>query len=214
MSESSWKAPHVIRGRGKPLNAVAVGLLLAGLVAVDYGLFRLFDRNYFDWYLTHGSLIALVVAVIAVAVELDQRPNLISAHPAFYLGGWLEIPGVTLLSFSDLVRGVDPDPNAGPLDGLITGLVGIVFGVLWFGWLVVIAPLQYFVTLVTGAPARRAVASRKRTWLERRADTTVIGTGPIKQMPDGSQEIGLARRPVSVTSTLTAALLFVIEQYL
>ena len=204
----------MIGRRGKPLNALAVGLLLAGLVAADYGAFRLFDRNYFDWYLSHGSLIAIAIAVVAVAVELDQRPNLISAHPAMYLGGWLEIPGETLLSFSDLVRGVDTDQNAGPLDGLVTGLVAIVFVALWICWLVVIAPLQYFVTLVTGAPARRAHASRKRTWVERRADMTVITTGPIEQMPEGSQEIGLARRPVSATSTLTAALLFAISQYL
>jgi peptidoglycan/LPS O-acetylase OafA/YrhL len=214
MSESSWKVSRVIRGRGKPLNALAVGLLLAGLVAADYGAFQLFDRNYFDWYISNGSLIALAVAVVAVAVELDQRPSLISARPGVYLGAWVEIPGETLLSFSDLVRGVDPDPDAGPLDALITGVVAIIFAGLWLCWLVVIAPLQYFVTLLAGAPARRARASGRRTWVERRSGTTVIGTGPIEQMPNGSQEIGLARRPVSATSTLTAALLFAVSQYL
>jgi hypothetical protein len=213
MSEPSWKVVSVIGRRGKPMNALVVGLVLAAVVAADYGAFRLFDLNFFHWYVSQGPLIALAVGGVAVAVELDQEPNLVSAHPAMYVGAWLRVPGETFLSFADMVRGVDADQNSRPLDGLVTGLIGIAFLALWISWLIVIAPLQYFVNLVAGAPARCALAGRRRTWIERREDTTVIGSGPIKQMPEGAQEIGLARHPLSVTSTMTAGLLFAVSQF-
>lgn len=196
------------------MSTFVVAPVLAAVVVADYGAFRLFDVNYFHWYISQGALIALAVAGVAVAVELDQIPHLIAAHPGKYAGAWLEVPGVTFLSFSDLVRGedIDADQDSWPLDWLITGLFGFAFIALWICWLIVIAPLQYFVNLVAGAPARRALASRRRTWIERREESTVIGIGPIEEIPERGQEIGFARHPVSATSTMTAALLFAISQ--
>ena len=53
-----------------------------------------------------------------------------------------------------------------------------------FCWLAVVAPLQYVITLVTGALVRGALASRR---------------------------IGFAGRPVTVTSSPTAGALFVVS---
>jgi hypothetical protein len=208
----SQRVETVIGDRGKPVNALVAASALAAIVAADYSAFRLFDGNYFQWYIAQGPLIALAVAGVSVAVELDQIAPLIAAHPAKYAAAWLEVPGLTFIYFSELVRG-DGDGNSAPIDSLITALIGFVLMALWTWWLIVIAPLQYFVTLVTGAPARRALASQTRTSIERRGDTTVIAIAPIGQMPEGAHEIGWSRRPVSVTSTMTAALLFTISQF-
>ena len=148
MGDSSQRVETVIGERGKPMNALVAASALAAIVAADYGVFRLFDSNYFQWYIAQGPLIALAVAGVSVVVELDQIPSLISAHPAKYAAAWLEVPGLTFLYFSELVRS-DGDGSSAPLDWPITALTGFVLMALWICWLTVIAPLQYFVTLVT-----------------------------------------------------------------
>ena len=194
----------------KPLHPVVVLLVMVALVATDYFVFRLFDQKYFHWYLAQGAVMSLVVAVIAVAVELDQDQNLISTHPGKYAGAWLRVPGETFSNFAVIVRA---DNRAG-LDGIFAGLIGLVLAALWVGWLVVVAPIQYFVTLVAGSPSRTAIASGQRTWVERREETTVIRSGPQELMPKAAEEVGVARRPVSVTSAFIAALLFGGSQFL
>jgi hypothetical protein len=205
--------PKVIAGRGRPLSPVVTGLLLAAAVAAAYLVFRLFGVSYFHWYLEQGPLIALVVAGVAVAVELDRLPNLISAHPSRFLGACFEMAGESTLSLPEPVRGRrERDPDSSPFDGFFTFLFEVVYLGLVVAWLTVVAPLQYFVNLVTGAPARYALASPRRTWIERGKETTTITRGPFEAVPEGAEQIGLARRPVSLTSTITAGLLFGVSQ--
>jgi hypothetical protein len=72
------------------------------------------------------------------------------------------------------------------------------------------------VTLIAGAPARSTIAGGRRVSIERRdeTETIVIRSVPFASMPEGSEELGLARRPVTVTSTITAGLLFAISQFI
>ena len=205
----------VIRGRGRPINALVAALVLAAAVAADYAAFRLLDLNYLRWYINQGPLIALAVAGVALAVELDRLPNLIAAHPSLYLGACLELPGESFLSFASMLEPSTQraDADRGPLDWLLAALLAIAFVVVVVAWLIVIAPLQYFGNLVAGAPARSALGSTTRTWALRRKEATVVKTTPIKEMPERAEEIGLARRPVSLTSTITAGLLFAVSQF-
>ncbi len=84
---------------------------------------------------------------------------------------------------------------------------------LFSAWLIVIAPLQYFGNLVAGAPARLALAASVRSWVVRRPNVVFLGRDPIDKMPEGAEEIGLARHPVALTSSITAGLLFAISQF-
>ena len=108
---------------------------------------------------------------------------------------------------------------AGPLDSVFALLYGLAYFTLLLAWLVVIAPLQYFGNLVTGAPARTAISSPWRQWVQREPATVqgpaviTLSRTPIGRQPAGAEEIGLARRPVALTSSITAALLFVIGQF-
>jgi len=56
-------------------------------------VFRLFDRNYFRWYLDHGTELALALSLVALAVDLDRDPSLVSAHPGSYSAGWFAVVG-------------------------------------------------------------------------------------------------------------------------
>lgn len=196
----------------KPINPALTFLILAALVAADYVVFRHFDRQYLRWYAAQGPLISVAVSAIAVVVDLDQDRNLISAHPGKYAGAWGAVPGVTSYYLSQITE-ADTRPG---LDGIITGLSGLALVALWACWLIVIAPVQYFVTLIAGAPARSAIAGGRHVSIERPDDTEtiVIRSVPFASMPEGAQEVGLARRPVTVTSTITAGLLFAISQFI
>lgn len=41
---------EMIKGSGKPIPFLVGMFILAGLVVVDYGAFRLLDHSYFHWY--------------------------------------------------------------------------------------------------------------------------------------------------------------------
>jgi hypothetical protein len=187
-----------------PLVSLAV---IVALVAANYLVFRLLERNYFRWYLDHGAELALALTLVALAVDLDRDPTLVSAHPDNYAAGWLAVVGETATYFGvDVLR----NPALGFLDMLFTGLYGLAFVGLAACWLAIVAPLQYFITLVTGAPARGALASL-RMWVERRGNRITLIKGPAGKMPKGAEEIGFARRPVAVTSTITAGVLFLVS---
>jgi hypothetical protein len=165
----------------KPANALLVLLVLAGLVAAADVVFAQLGHHYFSWYLAQGGLISVTVSAIAFATDLDQDPYRVSAHPARYIGAWMRVPGETFTKLAQLVRSDD----AAGLDAIITGLIGLCLIPLWIGWLIVIAPIQYFLTVVAGAPARCAATGDGHTWAA-----------------------SLSSHPVTATSALGAGVLF------
>jgi hypothetical protein len=102
------------------------------------------------------------------------------------------------------------NPSVHVFDSLFVMLYDLAFVAVALCWLAVVAPLQYVITLATGAPARGALASR-RIWVERSGDTVLLKKGPAKKMPKEAEEIGFAGRPVTVTSSITAGTLFVVS---
>jgi hypothetical protein len=96
----------------------------------------------------------------------------------------------------------------GFLDSLFTLLFGCALLLLALGWIAVVAPFQYFVTLVAGAPARSAALSL-RMWVKRSGKTVELFKVPAELVAEGMEEVGLASRPVTVTSAIAAGLLFV-----
>ena len=202
-----------LAGGGKrwPWELSAAGLALA--LAADYFVFRLFDADYFRWYLATGPVIQLLVTAFALAIDLERWPNLISAHPSDYLGACERLIGLSFIQRADELRPHDPGedepttrsnlPSQWPLDGLITVLFDIAFVILSVAWLVVIAPIQYFGNLVAGAPARLALAKPSRF--------AIVVTAPDGGARDHWMEIGLVQKPVAVTASITAGLLLAIS---
>ena len=106
---------------------------------------------------------------------------------------------------------VDVGRHLGAFDSLFIMLFDLGFAAVALSWMAVVAPLQYVITLGTGAPARGALASR-RIWVERGQNTVLLlKKGPAAKMPEGAEEIGFAGRPVTVTSSITAGTLFVVS---
>jgi len=80
------------------------------------------------------------------------------------------------------------------------------------GWALVIAPLQYFVNLLCGAPARVALASRTTMYRVQRSPSHTEYINARKDSPevDGT-ELTFAGRPVSFTAAIAAALLWALS---
>ena len=208
VAEDEPKLVEVVGEERKPLNPLVSLAAIAALVAANYAVFRVFDRNYFHWYLDHGAELALGLSLVALAVDLDRDPTLIAAHPGRYSAGWFTVVGTSFLYLGDDVL---RNPRVGVFDSLFIMLFDLAFAAVALSWMAVVAPLQYVITLGTGAPARGALASR-RIWVERSESTVLhLKKGPAAKMPEGAEEIGFAGRPVTVTSSITAGALFVVS---
>jgi hypothetical protein len=179
-------------------------LLVPGLLALDWALFRyLLGTDYLAWYLSNGALVAVGAAFVSRvwdAVEDLGRP-LVSADPVAYYSACLQAVGVALFVAGTAV--VPPAPGdrgpggerfrldavVRPLDALVNLLVAVVVVSLVLGWVLFVAPANYLVTLLAGAPAREhlrhpgkrviGVVGRR---LAGRTERATVRTGPDRTL--------------------------------
>jgi hypothetical protein len=196
------------------LQALAGWLLVALFLLGDYWLFRVFDASYFSWYLNNGSLIGLVFAFIALAISLDRFPDLISSNPARYL-----IANLGLWQFARVGWRtpflVKPDKTASwwlPMvfDRVISFILYRLVFFAYLAWFAIVIPIQYFVYLIAGAPARIYGRSNARSYYDPDSDIlVVVERGETRELPPSVFEIGYGGKQVSLTASVGAAILFV-----
>jgi hypothetical protein len=97
--------------------------------------------------------------------------------------------------------------------GVVEVWLGMLFAaaflLAYVAWLLVIAPLQFFVNLVAGVPARLALASDQRGWCLIDAGWIECDASPkTKQLPEGAVESALSTVPVTFTAAVASGLLF------
>ncbi|MDB5801256.1 MAG: hypothetical protein JWL63_2195 [Rhodocyclales bacterium] len=136
-------------------------LALLVLCGINYALFRtLFALDYFDWYRHAGPVIGLATAVFSAAWGgMDKNTGLISADPRHYCGACLQVAGLPMLAFGGHLR---HQPRVRLLDYLFGLPLIVAFALGGIAWLLLVAPLQYFVFLICGAPSRLALRSAYR----------------------------------------------------
>lgn len=193
---------------------VALGLgIIAALVWFNHWLFATwFGLSYITWYLSAGAIIGLVSALAAMAWgDLDKHTGLISAHPLDYLGSCLQLAGLPLHALgSQFMRTRDDPKGASPFDKMLTIPLVLFLVAVIIVWSLVIAPLQYVVNLVCGAPARVFTRSERQSIARlngTRLDVAEIGRD--EAIPEGWWSASLGRKPVATTN-LFAALVFLI----
>jgi hypothetical protein len=216
----------------KPSRAGAVvGLaILAAAVVIDTLAFdALFGTDYVHWYVDHGDVATLVFVFVTLAWgDVNKMTGLISAHPMQYLLASYALGALPSLALSALVetrrgrgeahglarteRGVAPI-GLGLLDELVTVLASVAFLAAFVAWLLVVAPLQYVVYLVAGAPAREALASAFRAWALV-TDRGLAAGVSLKRRPmrPDAIESGFSAQPVAFTAAVAAALLFALSK--
>ena len=196
-----------VRDRSPSRRLTLVGLgLEAGLLLVNYGVFRLFGEDYFRWWLANGAAFSLVFAIISGAVDLDSYEGLVAVAPGRYLSAWMDVVGSFFTWWSVSLGSSDRPASA---DIFPTALIALAVGVAVTGWVVVVAPVQYLVTLVSGSPARLALASDRKLVVARAKDTTVWrAVAAESPTPEGAVEIGFRTKPVTFANAIAAVALF------
>lgn len=212
--------------------AVMVGLVILNQWLVRY----LFKASYLGLYLKYGYLISLGFTLITLVINLDHNKDLISSHPFRYANACLSLIRVPLQVVGAEVRrevGQLPETHPGPkdssawdtpaqifralmsiLDHFFSGFFSILFILLVSIWLWVVAPLQYAVYLICGAPARVLSKAHRRPALhETEQNPLALPADETLALPLNA-EIDYFNKPVRMTSALAVLLLWVVAKFI
>ena len=198
-------------GRTKALTCLAA---MAFLVALEHVVSLLWlHQPYWRLYVKYGSEIGLIVAILGAGAESEEElAGRVSASPSSYLSASFAWTGSFLAAAFNTTGGRKRPLPAGvrtwPLDGFVSGLLILPVWLLLWAWLLLVAPIQYFVTLVAGAPARRALATRPDMVAREESPTP---SGGVKTR---ALSLGFDRAPFATTQAFAAALLFVLDKTL
>lgn len=206
--------------------------IIFSLVAFNQWMFTTwFKITYLDWYLSNGALISLAVTVISLSVEdMNKQTGLISAHPWTYVSSYMRLVGLTFIAMSGHIKGTKKEKPIATslylspfeaviysifklLEVLIASALEVAVMALVMAWLVVVGPLQYFVFLICGAPAR--VNAENQAQSTHRPVVTPSGSilevEKDRKIPEGWWESRLDSKPIAVTTLFTALFLFILK---
>jgi hypothetical protein len=209
--------------RPKPGFQIIAFLAIAAIVAAHIWLFPLtVGVDYLSWYLSTGVFVALVVAAIDVVTEdLKDEYQLISADPVVYLYGCFAFAGLLYFSLGTTLR-TDSQPPVEDSPGTLGGgTLSIIWDKLWcivlaaiimlggFAWLLIYAPMNYFVQLIVAAPGRAMLrGTGYRALAVKHEDRLELTEWPRDTEPPGNAvDISLDRKPLALTQSLLAAVL-------
>jgi len=209
--------------RASSASAVLLGFgILAVLIGTNAWAFStLGHTSYFLWYLKNGSAVALGASFLGLIWDgLALHDDLLSAHPLKYLRGCFGLisvlfhaASVHLKSPLQGTRATDDGLGSAVgmlFDGIVSVIVLGLIGVIVVGWLLVVAPLNYFVTLVSGVLARQEL--RGQAWRAIAVPNgagTILETAPSESpVPQNAIDVSLARKPFSVTQAITSLIIW------
>jgi hypothetical protein len=228
------------------LTGLAALAFMAALILSVYLIVRyLFGANYLSLFLRYGYFVSLGFTFVTVLVDLDQERDLISTHPFRYASACLHLMKGPLQAVgADFKRDTAADLHAthsqetGPVDSdvwgmvsqlahtlmhvldlFISGFFSIVFIIVVSAWLLFAAPLQYFIFLICGAPARVIEKSAKKAHLAlHQAETNILDVPASEATPSPSvsltEESVSSWKPVRITSALALVVLWTLSRVL
>lgn len=192
---------------------------------------RPLGSDYLEWFVDNGTLIALVFALVSVAVDLNRHSGLIAATPSGFVSAILGVFAELGESLGSLFAEPRADVDlwdsglatltsryrSRALDTVFGGIFLGLFFVVMAGWLFVIAPVQYFLNLPCGAPARMALTSERTIWVVNSPGRYWYTIGSKDEVDDakerGATEISFATKPVTLTSGVSALVLWGVSQF-
>jgi hypothetical protein len=192
---------------------------LAVLLIVNVCVFALFDMSYVGWFISYGTLINLLASVITIGwADLNQNRHLISSSPRLFVASNLLLIAVqfTVIGHEFIPVGKRLEHGTGRRGDVLDSIGSLVTGGLMLlaivGWALVVVPLQYWVVLLTGAPARLSLRAPTKI-IARVEDVRLeLKESPLEEeTPPGWWTASLNAAPVTVTHVATALFLFVIS---
>lgn len=167
-------------------------------------------KSYLDWYLNAGPFVALALSAISISWdEPDKNLGLISSNPLEYSGTCLQAAAIPLLAIGGHARKEQQPNGLSALDSVTYIFAMIVFVAAVIAWLLLIAPLHYFVVLVCGAPSRAAQTSTYVLFARIHNRGLDIKEGKVgENTPDGYWNASMRNKPVALTNAFGAAILY------
>ena len=189
---------------------------LAGICFLNSFLFRkIFGLGwwgYFDWYVSAGPFIGLALVAFGAAWEsLDKNTGLVSANPLAYIGSCMQLAGLPIEALGGHVQ----TKRVNPWDRIVATPLIALFALACFAWLVLVAPPQYFLFLVCGAPSRVALSSGYRLHAE--LDGNILNPVDLKPedpKPERGWDASMSSKPVTIANAFGAAVLFIIGYFI
>src|SRR5437870_3022644 len=223
-TESARPMPAILnRARLPQVFFLAIILVL---LTANWFLFGLFHQKYFLWYLNNGPVISLAAGFLALTwTSMKARIGLVSSNPAAYIGACLQVLGVFFYSLAptkssaavaqenaDIDIGLD-DAFVKVFDNVIYIFLALVMAVLSLCWVIFVAPLAYFVTLIAGVPARQALRKRiASTYIDEDRGHVNLIDPPGGPKPAGkSSDLSFARDPFATTQAVSSLVLFAVK---
>ena len=192
-----------------PFLALAAICFLNSLIIQK--VFSVSRRSYLDWYISAGPFIGLAIAAFGAAWKgLDNNIGLVSANPRTYIIACSKLGGLPMFAFGGHIKRQKPDGQN--LWDLLVGIPLItLFVIASFAWLVLVAPLQYFLFLVCAAPSRIVLRSKYRLYAK--VDGPMFYYAEMK--PDAPEptvgwDASMREKPVTMANGFGAAVLFLI----
>lgn len=173
-------------------------------------IFAVSSGRYLEWYISAGPFISLALAAFGAAWDaLDNNVGLVSANPRTYIIACAKLAGLPILAFGGHLK---PENHQGMnLWDVVVGIpLILLFVVASFAWLLLVAPLQYFLFLVCGAPSRIALSSKYR--LHAQLDDKILNYGefkPHETEQKGVWDASMRHKPVTMANAFGAVVLFI-----
>ena len=174
-------------------------------------IFSVSPKRYLEWYVATGPFIGLALIAFGAAWDgMDKNVGLVSANPRTYIDACSKLAGLPIFALGGHLRSKHRD-GVNLWDAFVGMPLIVVFMVASFAWLILIAPLQYFLFLVCGAPSRLALSSRYLLHAEVK-DKKLIYTEMRPQDPNNKKawEASMRDKPVTLANAFGTAVLFLI----
>ncbi len=205
---------------------------LGTLLVINVYVFRRFGISYVGWFIAYGPLLNLLASVLSIAWgDLNTNKDLISSRPRFFVasnlllvalqwqvlghegvtvGKRLQDLGALMRTHSDDARrrtGEAVGDLADALGLLVTG--GLMLLAL-LAWALIVVPLQYWVVLLAGAPARLSLKAPTKIIARMNGVNLEVKEVDVAEQNDNAWwTASLSATPVTATNVGAALVLFV-----
>ena len=183
-------------------------------MALNEVLFRLIGQiSYVEWFIKNGSQIGVIGTLVTLVWDLNKHTGLISASPSQYVGSYFQLLGMTYLSLGTQMapKNRRKDKTISFFDSIFLVFINLILAKLYFLWMIVVAPIQYFVILILGATGRVFLESNVRVIAK--FDNTQLQHQEIpndEELPKSWMDVSYSSKPVTLTialMTLTFAII-------
>lgn len=218
----------------KSLKPIIAFLIIVSLISLTEWLsLRLgYEKDYIEFYLSNGSLIGLITAVVVISWgDLNKNLGLISTNPYVYLKTCCRVVSLPIVVMADGAKEISEKWDI-ITKGYKLGAVSFPLGDLWLFWdmligtflmvliilcllvwLVLVAPLQYFVFPVSGAVSRlfALFLSERPIAILQDSELKIESISKDKKIPDGWWDASFSQKPVAFSAVISSLMLGILK---